>query len=365
MPVNAESELWLRLEAVPGLGPEAVSRLLGAFDSVTTICAASQSTLASLIGPARAAALRSAEADAAVRSGLDWLSAEDAHLVAITDTAYPETLRAVPGAPPWLYVKGHLTALSQPMLAIVGSRNASVQGRRDAEAFAESLAASGLTIVSGLAEGIDTAAHRGGLTGNGSGIAVVGTGLDRVYPARNRALAHELALGGALVSEFPVGTPPRPGHFPRRNRIISGLSLGVLVVEAALESGSLITARLAGEQGREVFALPGSIHNPLARGCHRLIRDGAKLVESANDILEELHLPLPRPATNEIADPLDNPNTAPASDLLSLLDNGPLGLDQLKERSGLTVDSLSAMLLTHELEGRVASLPGGLFQRLY
>ena len=361
MPVNAESELWLRLEAVPGLGPEAVLRLLSAFDSVAAICTASQPTLASLIGSARAAALHSAETDAAVRSGLEWLAALDAHLIPITDPAYPEALQAVPGAPPWLYVKGDLAALSRPLLAIVGSRNASVQGRRDAEAFAESLAASGLTIVSGLAEGIDTAAHRGGLTGNGSGIAVVGTGLDRVYPAKNRALAHELALGGALISEFPIGTPPRPGHFPRRNRIISGLSLGVLVIEAALESGSLITARLAGEQGREVFALPGSIHNPLARGCHRLIREGAKLVESANDILEELRLPFPQPATSERTDA----NTALTSDLLSLLDNGPLGLDQLKERSGLTVDNLSAMLLTHELEGRVASLPGGLFQRLY
>ncbi len=361
MPVNTESEFWLRLEAVPGLGPEAVLRLLGAFDSAATVCAASHSTLASLIGPARAAALRSTEADAAVQSGLNWLAAADAHLIPITDPAYPEALQAVPGAPPWLYVKGNPAALSRPLLAIVGSRNASVQGRRDAEAFAETLAASGLTIVSGLADGIDTAAHRGGLTGNGSGVAVVGTGLDRVYPAKNRALAHELALSGALVSEFPIGTPPRPGHFPRRNRSISGLSLGVLVVEAALESGSLITARLAGEQGREVFALPGSIHNPLVRGCHRLIRDGAKLVESANDILEELHLPLTPSTTNGLADP----NTAPASALLSLLDNGPLSLDQLQERSGLTVDSLSAMLLTHELEGRVASLPGGRFQRLY
>ncbi len=357
MPVNAESELWLRLEAVPGLGPEAVLRLLDAFDSVATLCAASQTTLAALIGVTRAAALCSTEADAAVRSGLDWLAAEDAHLVPITDPAYPKALQSVPGSPPWLYVKGNLATLSRPLLAIVGSRNASVQGQRDAEAFAENLAASGLTIVSGLANGIDTAAHRGGLAGNGSGIAVVGTGLDRVYPARNRALAHEIAHGGALVSEFPIGTPPRPGHFPRRNRIISGLSLGVLVIEAALESGSLITARLAGEQGREVFALPGSIHHPLARGCHRLIRDGAKLVESANDILEELHLPL---TTNE-----DLPDPATTSNLLALLDNGPLSLDQLQERSRLTVDNLSAMLLTHELEGRVASLPGGMFQRLY
>lgn len=361
MPVNTDSEFWLRLEAVPGLGSEAVLRLLGAFDSVATICAASQSTLASLIGSARATALRSAATDKAVQNGLDWLAAKDAHLIPITDPAYPEALQSVPGAPPWLYVKGDPSVLSRPLLAIVGSRNASIQGQRDAEAFAESLAASGLTIVSGLAEGIDTAAHRGGLAGNGSGVAVVGTGLDRVYPAKNRALAHEMVHGGALVSEFPIGTPPRPGHFPRRNRIISGLSLGVLVIEAALESGSLITARLAGEQGREVFALPGSIHNPLARGCHRLIRDGAKLVESANDILEELRLPLPpTPASGMV-----NPNATSDSALLSLLDNGPLGLDQLQERSGLTVDNLSAMLLTHELEGRVASLPGGLFQRLY
>lgn len=358
MPINADSELWLRLEAVPDLGSAAVSRLLATFDTVDAICAASSSQLSALIGPARAAALHSAEADASVRTGLAWLAADDAHLIAITDPEYPVALQQCTGAPPWLYIKGDPTPLTRPLLAIVGSRNASVQGQRDADAFAETLAAAGLTIVSGLAEGIDTAAHRGGLRGNGSGVAIVGTGLDRVYPAKNKALAHQLAERGAIVSEFPIGTPPRPGHFPRRNRIISGLTLGVLVIEAAMESGSLITARLAGEQGREVFALPGSIHNPLARGCHRLIRDGAKLVESAHDILEELRFILPPSLATD-------PTPAPDSPLMALLTSGAMSFDTLLAQSGLTVDTLSAMLLTHELEGRIARLPGDVFQRLY
>jgi DNA processing protein len=363
MPINADSEFWLRLEAVPGLGPEAATRLLEAFDTVGAICAASVSQLSALIGPTRAAALHSAEADASVRTGLAWLAAADAHLIAITDPEYPEALQQCAGAPPWLYIKGDPTVLTRPLLAIVGSRNASVQGQRDADAFAETLSSAGLTIVSGLAEGVDTAAHRGGLRGNGSGVAIVGTGLDRVYPAKNRDLAHQLAQRGAIVSEFPIGTPPRPGHFPRRNRIISGLALGVLVVEAAMESGSLITARLAGEQGREVFALPGSIHNPLARGCHRLIRDGAKLVESANDILEELRFILP--PSHAALTPAFTPISVPDSPLMALLTGGTMSFDTLLAQSGLTVDTLSAMLLTHELEGRVARLPGDVFQRLY
>jgi DNA processing protein len=263
-----------------------------------------------------------------------------------------------------LYVKGELGLLQRPMLAIVGSRSATPQGCRDAAAFAQALAGAGLTIVSGLALGIDTAAHEGALAG-GSSVAVVGTGLDRVYPARNRDLAHRLAARGAIVSEFPLGTPPRPGQFPRRNRIISGLALGVLVVEAALDSGSLITARLAAEQGREVFALPGSIHSPLSKGCHRLIREGAKLVDCVDDILDELrwqwHTPIPPPSP-DAADPTGQ---AAAEALLELLGPDPVGLDTLVNLSGLTVDTLSAMLLSLELDGRIATLPGGLYQRLY
>ena len=218
-----------------------------------------------------------------------------------------------------------------------------------------------MVIVSGLALGIDTAAHEGALAG-GSSVAVVGTGLDRVYPARNRDLAHRLAAHGAIVSEFALGTPPRPGQFPRRNRIISGLSLGVLVVEAALDSGSLITARLAAEQGREVFALPGSIHSPLSKGCHRLIREGAKLVDCVEDILEELrwqwHAALPSP------DPASRAGQAAVDALLELMGPDPVALDTLVNLSGLTVDTLSAMLLSLELEGRIATLPGGRYQRL-
>jgi DNA processing protein len=248
------------------------------------------------------------------------------------------------------------------MLAIVGSRHASPQGLRDAEAFAKALSEAGLTIVSGLALGIDAAAHAGGLAGLASSVAVVGTGLDRVYPARNKALAHRLAAEGAIISEFPVGTPPMSGHFPRRNRIISGLSLGVLVIEAALESGSLITARLASEQGREVFALPGSIHSTLAKGCHRLIKQGAKLVESAADVLEELGrvLPSPLPTSSSVSARIGADDA-----LLDMLSGGPLILDQLASRLGLTVEDVSVKLLAAEMDGTVAKLPGGLYQRLF
>lgn len=357
MPAGPDAAHWLTLETIPGLGPEAVSRLLAHFPGPAQILAAGPGQLTPLLGERLAGAIARGGDAAAVQAGLDWLAAPDAHLLARCDPGYPEHLRALPGAPAWLYVKGDPARLAQPMLAIVGSRNATVQGRRDAQAFAQTLSEAGLTIVSGLAEGIDAAAHEGGLLGNGSGVAVVGTGLDRVYPAKHRELAHRLAAGGALVSEFPLGTPPRPGHFPRRNRIISGLALGVLVVEAAPHSGSLITARLAAEQGREVFALPGSIHSPLAKGCHQLIKEGAKLVESAADILDELRW--------QWSPPPENTAAAPPDALLDCLNSGPTDLDGLLAASGLTVDRLSAMLLTLELEGRVAALPGGLYQRLY
>lgn len=357
----ADALPWLTLEAVPGLGSGAVGRLLEAFGDIRAVLSASQAQLAPLVGDALAAALRRPVDAEAHRATLDWLAAEDSHLVPLTHPAYPEPLRALPDAPPWLYVKGDPAWLSRPMLAMVGSRNATPQGRQDARAFAQTLAGAGLVIVSGLAEGIDAAAHEGGLAG-GASVAVVGTGLDRVYPARHRDLAHALARGGALVSEFPLGTPPRRGHFPRRNRLISGLSLGVVVVEAALESGSLITARLAAEQGREVFALPGSIHSPLSKGCHRLIKEGAKLVDSAADILEELRWqwqpPIPAVAAAVAS-------AGPEGGLLELMGNDPVTLDRLSGRSGLTVDSLSAMLLSLELQGLVAILPGGLYQRIH
>jgi len=350
---------WLGLEAIPGLGPETAGRLLGAFPDARSVYAAPAGLLKPLVGDAIAAAIARGPDPEAHRAALAWLGEPGNHLLPITDPAYPERLKAIADPPPWLYIKGDPALLDRPMLAIVGSRHATPQGRRDAQAFARTLAEAGLAIVSGLAQGIDAAAHAGGLEG-GTSVAVVGTGLDRVYPARNRELAHRLAQQGAIVSEFALGSPPRPGHFPRRNRIISGLALGVLVIEAAPDSGSLITARLAAEQGREVFALPGSIHSPLSRGCHALIKQGAKLVECAADILEELRYQWTPPAA--AAPP---PEDGPESPLLALMGAEPVGLDRLLAGSGLTVDSVSAMLLALELDGKIAALPGGLYQRLY
>jgi DNA processing protein len=277
----------------------------------------------------------------------------------LLDEDYPPLLRETADPPALLYGAGRRELLLQGCLAIVGSRNATPQGESNAEAFGQALSSAGITVVSGLALGIDAAAHKGGLKGPGSTIAVVGTGLDRVYPARNKALAHEIAEKGLLLSEFALGTISAPGHFPKRNRIISGLSRGVLVVEAALNSGSLITARQALEQGREVMAIPGSIHSPLSKGCHALIKQGAKLVESAQDIIEELAWPV-MPAIHSAETPPDM-ETEP---LLQHLGHDPVSIDLLAERSGLTVDALSAKLLTLELEGHVAQLPGGRYQRL-
>ena len=299
-----------------------------------------------------------AEPDAAQLDAVHgWLGQPGNSLLTLADADYPKTLLEIADPPAVLYCKGRRELLGQPALGIVGSRNATPQGVRDAEAFAQALSDAGLTIVSGLALGIDAAAHRGGLAGAGSSVAVIGTGLDRIYPAKNKALAHRLAEGGLIVSEFALGTPPLPGHFPRRNRLISGLSRGVLVVEAAPDSGSLITARVAAEQGREVFAIPGSIHSPLARGCHQLIKQGAKLVESAADILDEL-------AWQQRLAPPTLPENAP-DPVLDALDGAPASLDSLAQRTGLTLDALSAKLLTLELEGRVASLPGGRYQKIH
>jgi DNA processing protein len=357
MPQRPDALYWLALDAVPGLGPDTARQLLQHFPDLAGLFATPVAVLKPLLGENMAAAIAQGAHEEAPHEALAWLEAEDAHLLTCLDPDYPPQLKALPGAPAWLYVKGNPAVLSRPLLGIVGSRNATPQGKRDAQAFAQALSEAGMTIVSGLAEGIDSAAHEGGLAGNGSGVAVVGTGLDRVYPAKNRELAHRLAEGGALVSEFSLGTPPRPGHFPRRNRLISGLAMGVLVVEAAPQSGSLITARLAAEQGREVFAMPGSIHSPLSKGCHQLIKEGAKLVESAADILEELRWQWT--ALEQESRP------SPDDGLLVHLGNEPVGLDVLMARSGLTVDRLSAMLLTLELEGRVAQVPGGLYQRLF
>jgi DNA processing protein len=319
--------------------------------------ASGRSALAKHLSPAQCDALL-AETDAAQLDAVHaWLAQPGNSLMTLADDDYPRALLEIADPPAMLYCKGQRALLNQPGLGIVGSRSATPQGVRDAEAFARALSDAGLTIVSGLALGIDAAAHRGGLAGAGSSVAVIGTGLDRIYPARNKALAHQLAEGGIIMSEFPLGTPPLPGHFPRRNRLISGLARGILVVEAAPDSGSLITARVATEQGREVFAIPGSIHSPLARGCHALIKQGAKLVESAADILDELAWQQ-RLAPPTLPENLSDP-------LLAALDGAPATLDTLAQRTGLTLEALSAKLLALELDGRIASLPGGRYQIIY
>ncbi|MHB1084731.1 MAG: DNA-processing protein DprA [Thiobacillus sp.] len=348
---------WLRLSLTPGVGNTSLIRLLTAFGSPEAVLASSRSALTEHLSKAQCDALLAEPATALLDAAHAWLSQPGNSLMTLADADYPRSLLEIADPPAMLYCKGQRALLSQPALGIVGSRNATPQGVRDAEAFAHALSDAGLTIVSGLALGIDAAAHRGGLAGAGSSIAVIGTGLDRIYPARNKTLAHQLADSGLIVSEFPLGTLPLPGHFPRRNRLISGLSRGVLVVEAAPDSGSLITARVATEQGREVFAIPGSIHSPLSRGCHYLIKQGAKLVESAADILDELawQQRLVRPVLPE----------SQSDPVLDALDGAPATLDALAQRSGLTLDALSAKLLTLELDGRIASLPGGRYQKIH
>lgn len=300
---------------------------------------------------------------------LDWAKDPNHHLICRGSRDYPELLGQIPGPPERLYVAGNLDALHMPSLAIVGSRNPTSQGRRNAYEFARYLGRSGFCIVSGLAQGIDTAAHEGALDGGAMTIAFLGHGIDRVYPPSNRELAARIAMQGALCSEFVMGTAPRREHFPVRNRLISGLSLGTLVVEAATRSGSLISARLAGEQGREIFAIPGSIHNPLSRGCHRLIRQGAKLVESGADIVSELG-PLVRHLMQAPVEAGASAATAPGKDtnyevLLDLLGFDPATADELSARSGLTIDQVSSMLLILELEGKVESQAGGRYSRLH
>jgi len=348
---------WLRLALAPGVGNTSLIRLLTAFGSPEAVLSSGRSALAVHLTTAQCDALLTEPDAAQLDAALAWLDQPGNSLMTLADEDYPKSLLEIADPPAMLYCKGQRRLLNQPALGIVGSRNATPQGVRDAEAFAHVLSDAGLTIVSGLALGIDAAAHRGGLAGSGSSVAVIGTGLDRIYPARNKTLAHQLAENGLIVSEFPLGTPPLPGHFPRRNRLISGLSHGVLVVEAAPDSGSLITARVATEQGREVFAIPGSIHSPLARGCHALIKQGAKLVESAADILDEL-------AWQQRLAPPSLPETL-ADPVLDALDGAPTTLDTLAQRTGLTLDALSAKLLTLELDGRIASLPGGRYQKIH
>lgn len=347
---------WVRLTSVPGVGGETQRRLLRDFGLPENVFAAGFGSLRASVGDETAQRLTTHDAAAEVEAALSWAGQDGNHIVTLADPEYPQALLAGVDPPVLLYVKGRLELLNRPSLAVVGARSATRQGTANAEAFAKFLSEAGLTIVSGLALGIDAAAHRGALAGQASTVAVIGTGADRIYPAGNADLARRIAEQGAVVSEFPLGTPPLSGNFPRRNRIIAGMARGCLVVEAAERSGSLITARLAAESGNEVFAIPGSIHSPLSKGCHKLIKQGAKLVDSAYDVLEELKWESAvaiRPQASEPDDPV-----------LAALGRDPCTLDALCERTGLAAEALLARLLPLELEGHVAQLPGGRYQRL-
>jgi DNA processing protein len=293
----------------------------------------------------------------------EWLEKPGNRIIQFDSDDYPELLQRIPGPPTLLYIVGNPEALHMPALSIVGSRNPTRGGKENAYEFAKHLGQSGFCIISGLAQGIDTSAHEGALDAGAMTVAVLGHGIDRVYPSANRDLAHRISQNGALLSEYPLGSPPRREHFPQRNRLISGLSLGTLVVEAARRSGSLITARLAGEQGREVFAIPGSIHNPLSRGCHQLIKQGAKLVESAEDIVSELGALAGHLMQNETEANDDKSATlehdADYEILLNALSFDPASADELVENSGLTIDQVSSMLLILELEEKIEALSGG------
>ncbi len=417
MPVDPRKLAWAEL-AHRTIPQRATVDLLRTFGDPAAVLGASRAQLSRVVGPAVADRVLAAGPREAIEAISRWLEDPGHDLIAWDDADYPRALLDVGDAPPVLFHIGRRDLLNRPALAIVGSRNATPQGIETAREFAAALCVAGLTIVSGLAEGIDTAAHEGALdrtidrgsrradrtTGRapdhgaagagapaaGSTIAVVGTGPDRVYPARNRDLARRIAADGALLSEYFPGTPARKENFPRRNRLISGLARGVLVVEATLSSGSLITARLAGEQGREVFAIPGSIHSPFARGCHKLIREGAKLVETAQDVLDELGLAQPATAPSgaavrggnaaraqryagpeaaghdagaAVADAADT-RGSDAMALLAALEHGPVAVDVLVARTGLAASDVAAELVRLELERRVAALPGGLWQRI-
>ena len=376
-----ELTAWLRLLETPQVGRESARKLLKVFGSPQAVLAASTIARRAVVATAAAQALASPPITLAalVVATLDWLDAEvdsARAVIALGDPRYPALLLETADPPLLIYTEGRSELLAAAAIAVVGSRNPTPQGIDNARAFATHLSATGLTIISGLALGIDTAAHDGALSRVGSTIAVVGTGLDLVYPRSNLALARRIATQGLMVSEYALGTPPLPRHFPPRNRIIAGLSHGTLVVEAALQSGSLITARLASEAGRDVFAIPGSIHSPQSRGCHALIKQGAKLVESGQDILEELLLPprfgprldnasaAPRQAGLAAAPTPGAASDAPVDALLAALGFDPVTLDTLVARTGWDAADIHVRLLDLELDGQVARLPGQRVQRL-
>ena len=374
---------WLALSHVNKLGPVRIHSLLEVFKTPTAVFDAGRSGWQNAGLSEKMMEYLSAPDWGKVDADLKWVEQDNANIITLDDDRYPPMLKNIADAPPILYTLGEAGILKLPQLAIVGSRNPTHAGKDVAHDFAAYLTSMGMTVTSGMALGIDTAAHQGaldsmakGVSGHGFTVAVTGTGLDRVYPAKNRDIAHKIAENGVIVSEYAPGTPPLPGNFPRRNRIISGLSMGVLVVEAALQSGSLITARLATEQGREVFAVPGSIHHSLAKGCHALIREGAKLVETAQHIFEELR------GFTGILDDCDsrNQNSEPKAisedkedentlidvddeykQVLKCIDFEPTSVDKVVQRSGLTADAVCSMLLVLELQGYVTALSGGYY----
>lgn len=381
-----ELRAWLVALRTPGLGPGGLRERLDAAGGDIRVALAQLRRHAAPLGELAEAWLARPD-EVQLAADLAWLAEPGHRLLRCTEADFPPQLENIPQPPAVLFVVGDASLLLYPQVAIVGARGASAAGLAHARAFARALADAGFAITSGMADGIDGAAHTAALDAGAKTLAVIGTGADRVYPRKHHALARRIAAHGVLVSEFPPGTPARPDHFPRRNRIISGLALGTLVIEAGLRSGSLITARLAAEQGREVFALPGSIHNPLARGCHRLIRDGARLVETAAEIVETL-TPAARMLGGELTARLDavgGETLGPAQAeggadlacahsgewgdsehrrLLAELGHAPTTLDELVQRTGQSAAALSAMLLMLELEARVEPLPGNRYQRL-
>jgi DNA processing protein len=370
MPRTEASYAWMTFTRAPGLTLPLLEAALERVGSAERLIQAWDADCAAAALPAATREFLTGAAAAPNAQERRWIEAPHHHVLPFCDARFPMLLRRLPDCPLALYVEGRPEALCEPQIAVVGTRNPTAQGRETAFEFAEGLARRGLTITSGLAEGIDTEAHRGALAAEGMTIGVLGSGIDVLYPRSNARLAADIVPRGALISEFPLATPARRGNFPRRNRLIAGLALGTLVVEAARRSGSLITARLAGEQGREVFAVPGSIHSPLARGCHQLIREGAKLTETPDDILSELNFsaffgasapaaagPAPQ---RRIASGLDKEHKI----LLDALGFDPADLDVLVVRTGFKPEAVSSMILILELEGHVQAAQGGRYSRV-
>lgn len=368
---NAVLADWLRLHFA-FLSAKQLNRLIAHFGNLENALAASRSDWLQVPKITQKQADQFFAVDESqIQQALDWAQQSDQTIITQQDIAFPELLREISDPPILLYVRGDLSLLTSPQLAVVGSRHASRQGLQIAEDFGEELSRVGLCITSGLAHGIDAAAHRGGLKGQGQTLAIVGTGLDRIYPAANQNLARQIAEQGAIVSEYPLGTRPLAQNFPKRNRLISGMATGCLVVEAALKSGSLITARQAMEQGREVFAVPGSINNSLAKGCHQLIKQGAKLVESSQDILEELAPLIEFSWLNDKTTPADTNTKAPGlvltdaqSALLNIMEYEPMGLDELVVMSKMPASDIQSQMMMLELEGHIEALSAGRWRRL-